>query len=78
LAAYRGLWQEAADSFRKISESLNQAVIPIFQEAQRRAATTGEFLFLGNVFDSVENPIYLDCVDLSPRGNEIAAQAVAQ
>jgi len=53
-------------------------VIPIFQEAQRRAATTGEFLFLGNVFDSVENPIYLDCVDLSPRGNEIAAQAVAQ
>lgn len=61
-----------------MSENPSQALIPIFQEAQRRAATTGEFLLLGNVFDSVENPIYLDCVDQSPRGNEIAAQAVAQ
>jgi hypothetical protein len=50
----------------------------VYQEAGNRAATTGGFVFLGGMFDSVKGPIYLDQGHLGPRGNELAAQAVAQ
>jgi|SRR5580658_1131881 lysophospholipase L1-like esterase len=50
----------------------------VYQEAGKRAATTGGFVFLGGMFDSVKGPIYLDQGHLGPRGNELAAQAVAQ
>jgi lysophospholipase L1-like esterase len=50
----------------------------VYQEAGNRAATTGGFVFLGGMFDSVNGPIYLDQGHLGPRGNELAAQAVAQ
>jgi len=50
----------------------------VYQEAEARAATTGGFVFLGGLFDSVKDPIYIDQGHLGPRGNELAAQAVAQ
>jgi lysophospholipase L1-like esterase len=55
-----------------------QAMIPVYEEAQRRAASAGKFVFLGNVFDAVQEPLYFDWVHLSPRGNELVAHAVAE
>jgi lysophospholipase L1-like esterase len=55
-----------------------QAMIPVYQEAQRRAASAGDFVFLGNVFDAIQEPLYFDWVHLSPRGNELAAHAIAK
>jgi lysophospholipase L1-like esterase len=53
-------------------------VTAVYQEAENRAATTAKFIFLGGIFDTVNEPIYLDQGHLGPRGNELAAQAVAQ
>jgi lysophospholipase L1-like esterase len=50
----------------------------VYQEAENRATTAGGFVFLGGVFDLVKEPIYLDQGHLGPRGNELAAQAVAR
>jgi lysophospholipase L1-like esterase len=47
----------------------------VYQEAESRAAT-GSFAFLGGIFDSVKEPLYLDQGHLGPRGNELAAQAI--
>jgi lysophospholipase L1-like esterase len=53
-------------------------VTAVYQEAESRAASTGEFIFLGGIFDSVKEPVYIDQGHLGPLGNELAAQAVAQ
>lgn len=46
--------------------------------ADRQAASSGSFAFLGGVFDAVDESIYLDTwMHLSPRGNEIVARAIA-
>jgi lysophospholipase L1-like esterase len=49
----------------------------VYQEAETRAASTGDFIFLGGIFDSVKEPVYIDQGHLGPLGNELAAQAVA-
>jgi lysophospholipase L1-like esterase len=49
----------------------------VYQEAATRAST-GQFIFLGGLFDSVPEPIFIDEGHLGPRGNELAAQAVAK
>ena len=48
-----------------------------YREAERRAARGGNFVFLGGLFDSTKQPVYVDEAHLGPRGNEIAAQAIA-
>jgi lysophospholipase L1-like esterase len=48
-----------------------------YQEAERRAAAGGNFIFLGNVLDTEQEPLYLDEWHLGPRGNELIAQAIA-
>jgi len=50
----------------------------VYQEAATRAASVGSFIFLGGIFDSVPEPIYIDQGHLGPRGNELTAQAVAE
>jgi hypothetical protein len=50
----------------------------VYQEAETRATATRNFIFLGDMFDSVPEPIYIDEGHLGPRGNELAAQAVAK
>jgi lysophospholipase L1-like esterase len=55
-----------------------QTMIPVYEEAQRRAASNADFIFLGNVFYTIQEPVYFDWVHLSPRGYEIAAHAVAE
>lgn len=51
--------------------------VPVYQEAERRSQQDGSFLFLGYIFDSNPNPLYLDWVHLNPDGNAIAARAIA-
>jgi hypothetical protein len=50
----------------------------VYQHAQRRAATDHAFVFLGDVFDSVKEPVYIDkWMHLAPLGNEFVARSVA-
>jgi lysophospholipase L1-like esterase len=49
----------------------------VYREAERDAAHDGNFIFLGHLFDSTSEPVYVDEGHLGPRGNELAAQAVA-
>lgn len=49
----------------------------VYQEAARRAAQDGEFIFLGDLFDQATEPIYIDQVHTGPQGNELAAAAIA-
>ena len=50
-----------------------------YQEAERRAVNSSDFVFLGNLFDSVAEPLYLDrWMHLGPGGYEIEADAVAR
>lgn len=55
----------------KIARAVNE-------EAARRSLRAGDFVFLGQVFDSVKEPLYIDYyMHLGPRGNQIVAQAIA-
>ena len=48
-------------------------------EAARRSHPDGGFVFLGQVFDSVKEPVYIDhLMHLGPRGNQIVAHAIAK
>ena len=50
----------------------------VYQEPERRAATDDAFVFLGGVFDSVNEPVYIDkWMHLASLGNELVARSVA-
>lgn len=49
----------------------------VFREAELHAAGDGGFVFLGHLFDSTREPLYVDEAHLGPRGNEMVAQAIA-
>jgi lysophospholipase L1-like esterase len=61
-----------------VSDPWSRIVTAVYQEAETRAAATGDFIFLGGIFDSVTNPVYIDQGHLGPLGNELAAYAVAK
>ncbi len=48
-----------------------------YREAELRASRNRNFVFLGGLFDSTSEPIYVDEAHLGPRGNELVAQAIA-
>jgi hypothetical protein len=51
----------------------------VYQQAERRAATDHAFVFLGDIFDSVKEPFYIDkWMHLAPLGNEFVAHFVAK
>jgi hypothetical protein len=52
-------------------------IAAVYREAERHAVSNGNFVFLGGLFDSTREPIYVDEAHLGPRGNELAAQAIA-
>jgi len=52
-------------------------MIAVYREAERHATDTGGVAFLGDVFDSTQEPLYVDEAHLGPRGNELVAQAIA-
>lgn len=60
-----------AKSF-KILKAVNEG-------AARRSLLDGDFVFLGRVFDSVRETLYIDnLMHLGPRGNQIVAHAIAK
>ncbi|HEY1470485.1 MAG TPA: SGNH/GDSL hydrolase family protein [Candidatus Acidoferrum sp.] len=49
------------------------------EEAGRRAVLSADFIFLGTIFDSVQEPVYIDhLMHLGPRGNQMVAHAMAK
>ncbi len=55
----------------------SSAILLMYEEAERRARRSGNFVFLGNIFDDVQEPLYLDSVHLNPVGNQLVARAIA-
>jgi lysophospholipase L1-like esterase len=55
-----------------------QITSAVYQAAESRAGKGREFVFLGGVFDSTKEAVYIDEAHLGPLGNELAAQAVAK
>jgi len=53
------------------------AMAAVYREVERRSAGSENFVFLGGLFDSTREPVYLDEGHLGPRGNEIAAEVIA-
>jgi lysophospholipase L1-like esterase len=49
-----------------------------YAEADRRSAGHHDFVFLGDIFDSEQEPLYLDEWHLGPKGNEIVAAEIAK
>jgi lysophospholipase L1-like esterase len=55
-----------------------QITSAVYEEAESRAAKGSDFVYLGGVFDSTKEAVYIDEAHLGPLGNELAAQAVAK
>lgn len=54
-------------------------ITAVYQRAERRAARDNDFVFLGDVFDSFSEPVYIDkWMHLAPTGNKVVAQAIAR
>jgi lysophospholipase L1-like esterase len=71
LAPFEQQLQRKAKSF-KILKAVNEG-------AARRSLLDGDFVFLGQVFDSVRETLYIDhLMHLGPRGNQIVAHAIAK
>jgi lysophospholipase L1-like esterase len=51
--------------------------VAAYREAEQRAPNAVYF-YMAGVFDSVSDPVYLDEAHLGPRGNELAANAIAK
>jgi lysophospholipase L1-like esterase len=52
-------------------------VVAAYQEAERRAPKAS-FVYLGDIFDSTPEGVYIDEAHLGPHGNELAANAIAK
>lgn len=54
-------------------------VAAVYDEAERRAGTSTEFTYLGHLFDSVKESLYIDrWMHLCPHGNEMVAGVLAR
>jgi lysophospholipase L1-like esterase len=54
------------------------AIRAVYEEAERRSRAPGNFVFLGHVFDGVQEPIYIDWMHVGPLGNQILAEEIAR
>lgn len=61
-----------------IHDAWSIAGAAVYEVAEHRASKDGGFVFLGALFDQVREPIYIDQVHTGPRGNELAAEAIAR
>ena len=51
----------------------------VYAEAERRGEGRGDFVFLGRIFDSTNEPFYIDkWMHLAPKGNEYVAREIAR
>ncbi len=49
----------------------------VYEQARRDAAAGKGFEFLGDIFDVVRDPLYIDWEHVGPQGNEIVANSIA-
>ena len=70
--------QERVNASNPETDVWSSAVIAGYAEAASRSARSGNFVFLGGVFDSVEETLYIDMMHLTPGGNELAANTIAK
>lgn len=56
---------------------IQRGMAAVYREAERRSASSGDFVFLGRAFDAVREPLYSDGMHLAPRGNAIIARVLA-
>jgi hypothetical protein len=63
---------------KELGGRVHRGLEAVYQEAETRSATSTSFVFLGHVFDEVQEPLYIDEFHLDPRGNQIIAHAIAQ
>jgi lysophospholipase L1-like esterase len=70
--------QHEVDAIEARSDPWDPVLIEVYKEAEQRSAKEKDFVFLGGLFDSVKDPVYLDNVHLGPRGNELAAHAIEE
>jgi len=69
---------EATIAGHQASKNSFNILAKVYQHAQRRSATDHVFVFLGDVFDSVKETVYIDkWMHLAPVGNELVARSVA-
>lgn len=51
----------------------------VYQKAEAQSASSGRFVFLGDIFDTVKEPLYIDkWMHLDPSGNELVARSIAK
>ena len=50
----------------------------VYEEAEGRSTSAGNFVFLGRLFEAVSGPIFIDWAHVGPRGDEIVADAMAR
>jgi hypothetical protein len=76
---YKSLFPfEATIASNQAGKNSFDILAKVYQHAERRAAMDHAFVFLGDVFDSVKEPVYIDkWMHLAPGGNELVARSVA-
>ncbi|MGB2635963.1 MAG: hypothetical protein WAM58_18685 [Candidatus Acidiferrum sp.] len=51
----------------------------VYRKAEEQSASSGGFVFLGDIFDTVKEPLYIDkWMHLDPGGNEVIARSIAK
>jgi lysophospholipase L1-like esterase len=63
---------------KELGGRVHRGLNAVYQEAETRSSASESFVFLGHVFDKVQELIYVDEFHLDPRGNQIIARAIAQ
>ena len=63
---------------KELGGRVHRGLEAVYQEAEARSAAAQSFVFLGHIFDGVQEPLYVDEFHLDPRGNQIIAHAIAQ
>jgi lysophospholipase L1-like esterase len=65
-------------SDKDLGGQVQSAMAAVYRTAEFRSAHSGDFVFLGHVFDEIDEPLYADIFHLGPRGNEIIAHTIAR
>ena len=51
----------------------------VYRKAEEQSASSRSFVFLGGIFDTVKEPLYIDkWMHLDPDGNELVARSIAK
>jgi lysophospholipase L1-like esterase len=70
--------QQLVDAIDAEGDPGDQVIIAAYKEAEQRSTKSDGVVFLGRLFDSVKEPLYIDHAHLGSRGNELVAHAIAK